>query len=58
MSIKVKTGQVAPISGQYKSSGSRTEETLVQGTRVPPTAAGATKFTLVDKTRHKQGGKN
>lgn len=51
----VKTGQIAPKSGQYRPTGSKTEVTLVQGKRVPPTPAGATKFTLVDPTKHKGG---
>ncbi len=55
MSTKVKTGQRAPASGQYKPAGSKTEITLVQGKRVPPTASGATTFTLVDRTVHKGG---
>lgn len=49
----VKTGQIAPISGQYRPVGSSTEVTFVQGKRIPPTANGATKFTLVDSTKHK-----
>lgn len=53
----VKTGQFAPKSGQYRPVGSKTEVTLVQGKRVPPTPQGATKFTLVDATKHKGGGK-
>lgn len=57
MATKVKTGQRAPVSGQYKPAGSRTEVTFVQGKRVPPTAAGATSFTLVDKTKHSGGGR-
>lgn len=55
--MKTKTGQKAPVSGQYRPSGSKTEVTLVQGKRVPPTASGATTFTLVDKTKHKGGEK-
>ncbi len=51
-SIQVKTGEKAPISGQYKAKGSPNEVTLVQGKRVPPTINGATQFTLVDKTKH------
>ncbi len=50
--VKVKTGEKAPVSGQYKIKGGQTEITLVQGKRVPPTTSGATQFTLVDKTRH------
>lgn len=55
MKTTVKTGQKAPVSGQYKPAGSKTEVTLVQGKRVPPTSSGATKFTLVDQTKHKGG---
>ena len=55
--ITVKTGQTAPVSGQYKATGSKTEITLVQGKRVPPAPAGATKFTLVDRTQHKGGSR-
>ena len=55
MAIKVKTGGIAPVSGQYRPSGKRTEVTFVQGKRVPPTPEGATTFTLVDSTKHKGG---
>lgn len=55
--ITTTTGQKAPASGQYRAIGSKTEVTLVQGKRVPPTPAGATKFTLVDQTRHKGGSR-
>lgn len=55
--ITAKTGQTAPVSGQYKATGSNTEVTLVRGKRVPPTPAGAAKFTLVDRTRHKGGSR-
>ncbi|MCX8167224.1 MAG: hypothetical protein N3E37_05245 [Candidatus Micrarchaeota archaeon] len=50
--IKVKTGQKAPTSGQYKAKGSSTEVTFIQGKRVPPTHTGVTEFTLIDKTKH------
>ncbi len=49
---RVKTGQIAPVSGQYRPRGSKTEITLVEGKRVPPTPEGATTFTLVDTTKH------
>lgn len=52
MKTTVKTGQKTPVSGQYKPVGSKTEITMVQGKTVPPTPSGATKFTLVDKTKH------
>ena len=54
---KVKTGQIAPVSGQYRPSGQKTEVTLVKGKRVPPTPKGATTFTLIDQTKHKGGRK-
>lgn len=53
--VTVKTGQKVPKSGQYRPVGSKTEVTFVEGKRVPPTASGTTKFTLVDKTKHKGG---
>lgn len=53
MAKTIKTGQKVPISGQYKPVGSKTEVTFVEGKRVPPTSKGATKYTLVDKTKHK-----
>lgn len=57
MSTIVKTGQKAPVSGQYKPAGSKSEVTFVQGKRVPPTPSGATSFTLVDQTKHKGGSR-
>jgi len=51
----VKTGGTVPTSGQYRPQGSNTEFTFVQGNKVPPTATGAAKFTLVDQTKHKGG---
>ncbi len=57
MSTKIKTGQKVPVSGQYRPTGSKTEITLVQGKRVPPTTTGVTTFTLVDKTKHSGGTK-
>lgn len=50
--IKTKTGQKAPVSGQYKPVGSKTEITLVKGKIVPPTPNGATTFILIDETKH------
>lgn len=48
------TGKRAPISGQYRPSGGRTEITLSKGNRVPPNRVGVRqKFFLVDKTNHK-----
>ena len=55
MSTKINTGQKVPVSGQYRPTGSKTEVTLVQGKRVPPTTTGVTTFTLVDKTKHSGG---
>lgn len=53
----IKTGDMVPVSGQYRPQGSKHEYTFVEGKRVPPTPAGATKFTLVDQTKHKGGTK-
>lgn len=53
----IRTGQKVPVSGQYRPRGAKTEITLVEGKRVPPTSAGATEFTLVDRTKH-AGGKS
>ena len=57
MAVKVKTGGTAPVSGQYRPAGKKTEVTMVAGKRVPPTAQGETTFTLVDKTKHSGGKK-
>lgn len=53
----IKTGDTVPVSGQYRPIGSKHEYTFVEGKRVPPTTSGATKFTLVDQTKHKGGAK-
>lgn len=50
---KIKTGQICQQSGQYRPIGGKTEVTLIQGKRVPPTQQGATKFVMVDATKHK-----
>ncbi len=53
--VIVRTGGIAPTSGQYHPSGSRDEVTLVKGKRVPPNNEGVRQtFTLVDKTKHKR----
>lgn len=57
MAVKVKTGGVVPVSGQYRPAGSKTEVTFVEGNRVPPVSTGATTFTLVDKTKHSGGSR-
>ena len=54
MATTTKTGQKAPVSGQYKPVGGKSEITLIKGKTVPPTANGATKFVLVDKTKHRK----
>lgn len=53
MAPKVKTGGVAPKSGQYQVSGTKREITLTKGERVPPYGGKAKAFVLVDKTKHK-----
>lgn len=57
MNSTIKTGGTVPVSGQYRANGSKIEYTFVKGKRVPPTSRGATKFTLVDATKHKGGRK-
>ena len=57
MDSTIKTGGTVPVSGQYRPIGSKTEYTFVQGKRVPPTNSGATKFALVDPTKHSGGKK-
>lgn len=49
--IVTRTGQKAPISGQYRPVGTRDEITLSKGDRVPPYRRDAKKFVLVDKTK-------
>ena len=52
----IKTGQKAPVSGQYKPVGGNSEITLVKGKTVPPTRSGIVKFVLVDRTKHRKWG--
>lgn len=54
MTTKTTTGQKAPVSGQYKPVGGKSEVTLIKGKNVPPTSNGATTFVLVDKTKHRK----
>lgn len=53
--MQVKTGEKAPISGQYKVVGEKREITLVKNKKVPPAGNGINKFVLVDKTKHERG---
>ena len=48
----VKTGGVAPKSGQYRVVGGYGEITLTRGERVPPYGGRAATFQFVDATRH------
>lgn len=52
--VSVKTGGKAPVSGQYRATGTKKEITLSKGDRVPPYEGEAQKFVLVDKTKHKR----
>ncbi|GAB6172007.1 hypothetical protein JCM15765_14850 [Paradesulfitobacterium aromaticivorans] len=53
-------GTKAPLSGQGIEVGpmggnpSKTEVTLVQGKKVPPTSAPGRKIQIVDETKHKK----
>ena len=55
MSTRTKTGQKAPVSGQYKPVGHKSEITLIKGKRVPPFQCESANFILVDRTKHKGG---
>jgi len=51
--VVVRTGEIAPVSGEYRPSGSRNEVTMVKGNRVPPNNEGVRQsFTLVHKAKH------
>ena len=52
MAIHIRTGQVAPVSGQYRVVGYAYEITLSRGDRVPPYMGRAVTFVLVDRTKH------
>jgi len=49
----LKPGMKAPISGQYKNTGTKTEVTSVKGEKLPPGPKGST-YNLTDKTKHKR----
>jgi len=51
--VNTKTGMKAPVSGQYRPSGTKREITLSKGDRVPPNKGHRPTFTLVDATKHK-----
>lgn len=53
-----KSGQKAPVSGQYavvgpKGGNTGTEVTVTKGETLPPTPKTGQGFVLVDKTKHK-----
>ncbi len=51
--VVAKTGHPAPVSGQYRASGSKKEFTLSKGDRTPPNNFGVRQeFKLVDQTKH------
>lgn len=52
-SKQYKPGEIAPASGQYKNSVTKTEVTVVKGEPMPPTPAKKQGYTLVDPTKHK-----
>ncbi len=49
----LKSGEKAPVSGQYKNTKTGTEVTSVKGEHLPPGPKGS-KFNLVDITKHKK----
>lgn len=51
--VVARTGSPAPVSGQYRPSGGKTEFTFTKGERTPPNKEGVRQqFVLVDKTKH------
>lgn len=53
--VIARTGKPAPVSGQYKPSGGKTEYTLSAGDITPPNRHGVRQqFVLVDRTKHKK----
>lgn len=58
MDNKLKPGNIAPNSGQYKEIGPRggfvtdSEITSTKGNPLPPTSKSGNSYILVDKTRH------
>lgn len=47
-------GQKADVSGQLKNTTTKTEVTVVEGERIPPTPGPKQNYVLVDKTKHKR----
>ena len=53
--VVAKTGHPAPVSGQYRPSGGKTEYTLSKDDITPPNRHGKRQeFVLVDQTQHKK----
>ncbi|GAO38352.1 hypothetical protein SCH01S_14_00160 [Sphingomonas changbaiensis NBRC 104936] len=57
MATKLKSGQIAKVSGQYGLLGPRggdtgKEVTVTKGEPLPPTPKPGMSFTLNDKTKH------
>jgi hypothetical protein len=51
---KLPPGTLAPVSGQYKIPGSKTEITAVQNKPLPPTPKPGQGYVLIDQTVHKK----
>jgi len=49
-----KSGMIAPQSGQYKNTTTKTEVTVTKGEPLPPTPEPGEKYVLVDPTKHKK----
>jgi hypothetical protein len=49
----LKSGERAPVSGQYRNTRTGTEVTSVKGEPLPPGPKGS-KYNLVDETKHKK----
>jgi len=47
-------GNIAPQSGQYKNTTTKTEVTVTKGEPMPPTPNPKQHYVLVDPTKHKK----
>ena len=54
MTKKLLPGTPAPVSGQYRIPGSKTEITSTQGKPLPPTPQKGQGYVVVDPTKHKK----
>ena len=51
---RFKPGEIAPRSGQYRNTRTKTEVTVTRGEPFPPTPRKDQGYVLVDPTKHKK----